>query len=84
MKDLSTKELIEIFQSKARCTHSQYKAGSVLHILKSRLSAYEYMCLATAWDHCQWGPGELDRICGALLGKRELFPYEMEKIGVYK
>ena len=84
LKTLSTKELIQIFQSKARCSHTQNKASSALAVLKDRLSEYEYGCLSSAWGHCFLGPAELDRICGALLGKVELFPYEMKKISVYK
>lgn len=65
MEAMSKRELLDLFQAKARCEHTQGKAAAVWLWLQAYLNTQDRRKLLSAWGHAtmQEGPAELDTVC---------------------
>jgi len=64
--NLSRDELLDIFQAKAGCMHSQHKANAAWRLLRKHLTEKQLGELITAWGHHRdvgLGRAELDEAC---------------------
>lgn len=64
--DLSRQELLDLFQSKAGCMHSQHKANSAWRMLRNHLTSKQVGKVITAWGHHRdvgLERTELDDVC---------------------
>ncbi len=64
----SRTQLLDAFQAKAGCSHTQRKAESLWELLWPKLTEAERTKLQTAWGHAtlEEGRAELDKVCAEL------------------
>lgn len=65
-ESMSREELLDTFQAKAGCMHSQHKANSAWRLLRNHLTKKQLGELITAWGHHRdvgLGRRELDEAC---------------------
>ena len=69
IEKLTKLQLLDLFQEKAACFHSQEKATSVIRLLKPSLTQDHYQALMTTWSYyrkSRLGRGEIDSVCNSI------------------